>query len=542
MELEKMAFHSHWRKMSFLRLFLPLILGVLLEYYIPSGIVFLLLGFFISFIALIFFNCISFQKTLRVYWVYGIVLQVLFIFFGRMLMHLHQDKPIMESGYDAKTNKNYLFIQVITDPVQRKSSFKCLAKIIWLVKDQTSHYQNEKVLIYFKNNLLSRHVTSNSWIITGKILEPIENFKAFDFDYKKYCRLRHIYSQLYLKENEYSIIERAETKSVLSILDSLRKKILVIIKQYVPSKSENSLLEALMVGFTDDLDPLLLKSYADSGVMHIIAISGLHLALICEFLQIILLTKTQNKSGRRIKLALMITCLWSYSLLSGASPSVIRAAGMFSLALFAKNILREITLYNLLAASAFLLLCYDPFWIFDTGFQLSYAAVLSLGLFSKPIRDLFPLANKILDALWNAASVSIAAQLLTTPLSIYYFHRFPTYFLIANLLAVPLSSIILAGGILLCAFNPIHPLAQFTGWLLGILIKTLNGIIDHLSSLPGAVVPNLSLSLPGIIVLYAVIFCFYHFLKRNKKLWLLAGLGILVTFLFIRLASRLTLS
>jgi competence protein ComEC len=297
-----------------------------------------------------------------------------------------------------------------------------------------------------------------------------------------------------------------------------------------------------MVGFTDDLDPLLLKSYADSGVIHIIAISGLHLALICEFLQIILLTKTQNKSGRRIKLALMITCLWSYSLLSGASPSVIRAAGMFSLALFAKNIFREITLYNLLAASAFLLLCYDPFWIFDTGFQLSYAAVLSLGLFSKPIRDLFPLANKILDALWNAASVSIAAQLLTTPLSIYYFHRFPTYFLIANLPAVPLSSIILAGGILLCTLSPIHPLAQFIGWLLGILIKTLNGIIDHLSSLPGAVVPNLSLSLAGIIVLYAVIFCFYHFLKRNKKPWLLAGLGILVTFLFFRLAGRLTLS
>jgi competence protein ComEC len=215
---------------------------------------------------------------------------------------------------------------------------------------------------------------------------------------------------------------------------------------------------------------------------------------------------------------------------------------MFSLALFAKNIFREITLYNLLAASAFLLLCYDPFWIFDTGFQLSYAAVLSLGLFSKPIRDLLPLTNKFLTALWNATSVSIAAQILTTPISIYYFHRFPTYFLIANLLAVPLSSIILAGGILLCAFNLIHPLAQLIGWLLGILTKTLNGIIDHLSSLPGAVVANLSISLPGIIMLYAVIFCFYHFLKRNEKSWLLSGLGITVTFLFIRLANRLTLS
>ena len=173
----------------------------------------------------------------------------------------------------------------------------------------------------------------------------------------------------------------------------------------------------------------------------------------------------------------MIVCLWGYSLLSGASPSVIRAAGMFSITLFAKNIFRETTLYNILAASAFLLLCFDPFWIFDTGFQLSYAAVLSLGLFSKPIRDFLPLQNKTLRVLWNAASVSMAAQILTTPISIYYFNRFPTYFLVANLVAVPLSSLILAGGILLCACSPIHPLAQFVGWILGILIKSLNGFI-----------------------------------------------------------------
>ena len=248
-------------------------------------------------------------------------------------------------------------------------------------------------MIYFNHDRLSDRLTGSSWIITNKILQPVENFMSLDFDYKKFCRLRHIYSQLYLKENEYSIVHYTETKSALSMLDSVRKKILVIIKKYVPSKSENSLLEALMVGFTDDLDPVLLKSYADTGVIHIIAISGLHLALICQFLQIILFQKGQNKSGRWIKLLVTIICLWGYSLLSGASPSVIRAAGMFSLALFARNIFRETTLYNILAASAFLLICYDPYWIFDTGFQLSYAAVLSLGLFSKPIRDFLPLAK-----------------------------------------------------------------------------------------------------------------------------------------------------
>ena len=535
LDIEKTANRRSWKTVPFLRLFLPLISGLLFEYYVPLRAVFLLPGFAISIIVLIFYNCIPFRIKFRAPWIYGIATQVLFIFLGSILMHFHQDIPMTESEYYSKSNKNYLLIQVMNDPVQRRSSYKCLARIECLVKNQTCYYQNEKALVYFNNDKSSRQLTGSSWIITDKILQPIENFKSLDFDYKKFCRLRHIYSQLFLKENDYSIVSYAKTKSVLTILDSFRRKILIIIKKHVPSKSENSLLEALMVGFTDDLDPILLKSYADTGVIHIIAISGLHLALICQFLQFVLLPKGKNKYIRWAKLIVIVTCLWGYSLLSGASPSVIRSAGMFSITLFARNIFRETTLYNILAASAFLLLCYDPFWIFDTGFQLSYAAVLSLGLFSKPIRNLLPLKNKTLLALWNATSVSMAAQILTTPISIYYFNRFPTYFLVANLVAVPLSSLILACGILLCACSPIHPLAQLIGWILGILIKTLNGFIDHLSGLPGAVVSNLRISFPGIILLYAMIFCSYHFVKCRKKSWLFAGLGTLAVFLFIRM-------
>ena len=535
MDVEKIENHSTWKRVPFLRLFLPLISGLLLEYYFPFRVIFLLPVFLVSFAVLIFCSYIPFQIKFRVQWVYGIAVQVIFISLGCMLTHLHMDRPLVESEHYHDRNKNYLIIHVMTDPVQKRSSYKCLARIECLVKNETCFYQNEKVLIYFNNKRPPRQVTAGSWIITDKILQPIENFKSLDFDYKKYCRLRHIYSQLYLKENEYSIVPRAETKSVLTILDSLRKRILTVIKQWVPSKSENSLLEALMVGFTDDLDPVLLKSYADAGVIHIIAISGLHLALICQLLQFVLLQKGKNKYARWAKLIMILSCLWSYSLLSGASPSVIRAAGMFSITLFARNILRETTLYNILAASAFLLLSFDPFWIFDTGFQLSYAAVLSLGLFSKPIRDLLPLQNKMLRAIWDATSVSIAAQILTTPISIYYFNRFPTYFLLANLLAVPLSSLILVGGILLVACNPFHPMAQLVGWVLGKLISVLNGFIDHLSRLPGAVVANLQITFPGVILLYTIIFCSYHFVKYGRKIWLFTLLGILAVFLFIRL-------
>ena len=261
---------------------------------------------------------------------------------------------------------------------------------------------------------------------------------------------------MFLSKSDFSIVYK-ENKDVFTWLDLFRKKLLYVIKNYIPGKSAYSLLEALLVGFTEDLEPALMKSYADTGVVHIIAISGMHLALICQILQVILLGTGPKKSGRWIKWTMLVVSLWGYSLLSGGSPSVIRAAAMFSLVLFAKTILREHSFYNTLAASAFVLICFDPYWLWDIGFQLSYAAILGLSLFSKPLRNLFHPQNKILAGVWNSTSVSIAAQILTAPLSVYYFHRFPVYFLIANLLAVPISSIVLAGGILLCICSPIYP-------------------------------------------------------------------------------------
>ena len=141
----------------------------------------------------------------------------------------------------------------------------------------------------------------------------------------------------------------------------------------------------------------------------------------------------------------------------------------------------------------------------------------------------------MLAAIWDAGSVSIAAQILTTPISIYYFHRFPVYFLIANLLAVPLSSIILVLGIFLCICSPVHPAAQLMGSLLELLVRLLNGFISKVARLPGAVLSDLNYNLTGVILSYFVIFCFYRYLSRKEKGWLFTGLGGISLFQFIRL-------
>jgi competence protein ComEC len=244
-----------------------------------------------------------------------------------------------------------------------------------------------------------------------------------------------------------------------------------------------------------------------------------------------------RKAGKWLRLIIVLGSLWIFSLLTGASPSVVRSAVMFSIILLARNFSRESVAINSLASSAFLLLCYEPLWLWDTGFQLSYMAVLSLLVFQKPIQGLLKIQNRMLSGLWKAASVSIAAQILTTPVCVYYFHRFPNYFLISNLLAVPMSGGILIGGILLCVFS-FHPaMATCIGWLLGRGISLLNGYIEYIARLPGAITGRLAENGWQVAILYFQIYFIYRFLRSGNKKWLISWLVFFSLFLLARLLT-----
>jgi|SRR5450432_1324502 len=525
-----------WKQAPFLRPLLPFIAGILIENDFPIKIHLQILLLCLTLLFLIFCQLLSPAGLYGIGWISGITIHLGFFLFGCLLMNTHQDIQVGATNCSIKNKSAYLLIQILNDPVLNKKSYKCQALVKWLCTNQTCYHEHEKILIYIIKQESSMQVKAGSLLVIRNVLIPVENIKSIpDFDYKRHCRLRHIYAQVFLHAPDYAIIGKEKVHSIFTTLDTLRKKLLSIVKKYIPAKSENGLLEALMFGFTGDLDPELLKSYADAGVIHIIAISGLHLALIYHIIQIFLQRISKRKKARWFRLFLITGILWGYSLLSGASPSVIRSAMMFTLVMMAGNISREIVLYNTLAASSFLLICYDPFWIWDTGFQLSYAAVLSLRLFSKPVRALFQLHNKILSGIWGAASVSIAAQLLTTPISIYYFHRFPTYFLFANLLAVPLSSGILVCGILLCIFSFIPPMAGILGWLLGLHIRWMNGIIFYIAKLPGSIISSLYTTIPELICIYTFILCFYRYMLRKEKYWFMTGLGAVCMFQLFRL-------
>jgi competence protein ComEC len=533
----KNNFHSHiWKEAPFFRLLIPLVAGILLQYFSPitkscNGLILtgsaLIVGFSLF---------LPLQTFFGWSWMIGFAMHLSFLSLGRLLMVSRQDIPVSFSTMPR--GSALLIAKLETEPVKKSRTYKSVAGIRGLCYGQTCVREREKIFIYFSGDSLRPELRTGALIIFRKDLTPIENSPFFGgFDYRHYCRLKHIYSQVFLQPAEFSLLGQENEDFLSSCLISWRKKLLGILRQYIPGATQTGLMEALLIGYTEDLDRSLLQAYSDTGVVHIIAISGLHLALIYQILQLLLSKIRAEKYGRWVKLAILLGSLWVFSLLTGASPSVIRSAVMLSSVLLAGNLSRQSAVLNSLASSAFLLLCYDPLWLWDTGFQLSYMAVLSLAIFLKPVQALFRFRNRLLSGLWNAASVSLAAQVLTTPVSVYYFHRFPNYFLISNLVAVPLSGGILIGGILLCLFSFSSSLAVPIGWLLGKGISLLNGFVRYIAHLPGAVTGQLMENGWQVAILYFLICATYCFLTTGKKKWLLLGLASVCLYLLIRALS-----
>jgi len=245
----------------------------------------------------------------------------------------------------------------------------------------------------------------------------------------------------------------------------------------------------------------------------------------------------QKRKLKWLRPIFILTGLWLFSLLAGAQPSVLRSAFMFTCIVLGDSFARKSSIYNTLALSALLLLCINPYWLWDVGFQLSYAAVLSIVIFMQPIYHWFYIKNKTLDFIWKLNAVTIAAQILTVPIGIYHFHQFPLNFLFTNFLAVPLSSFILLDEILLCIISFIPPLAAFIGQFISWLIWIMNSYIERIEMLPFSLWDGLQISILQSILLLGVAAGFGFWLMEKSKTGFKYALAALLGFVVLRTVS-----
>lgn len=357
-------------------------------------------------------------------------------------------------------------------------------------------------------------------IFTSDFIKIPKNFNPYQFDYAKYLENKNIFHEVFLKPNELFVGKHHDNWD--SFWFNSQQKLTNSFNQHSFDKKTRAIINALLFGQRKLLDKETLTTYSNAGIVHILAISGLHVGILYLLLISLLKPLKRVKKGKLIELTVTLTFLWSFAVLTGLSASVTRAVTMFSILAIGRFLNRESSTYNTIAFSALLLLLFNPNFIFDVGFQMSYAAVLAIVAFN-PFFKYFKFGkSKTVHFFTDIILVSLAAQIGVLPLSLYYFNQFPALFLLANIVIIPLTIAILWLGITTLALNFIFPkLALLIGSALEICIKTMNSYAEWISSFDGFVFKNISFSLSLCIFAYIVIitFIFWCYQKNSKQFY-----------------------
>lgn len=520
-----------WKQAPFLRLLLPVIAGIIAGYYFKIEVSALFLIALILTLAFFIFNILPIVYRFKLQAVNGIIITAFIINAGAFLTW-NKDVRNHKNWYGKKYDSGSYIIATISEPpVEKTRSYKAVATVDAIVHKDSVYTASGKLLLYFSKDSVSNKIAYGNQIIIKKELQEIKNSgNPGAFNYKRYCAFQQIFQQCYLKQTDWILLKSKNTNPYRQAIFTAQQYIVNVLNKYIKGNDESALAKALLIGYKVDLDKDLVQAYSNAGVVHLIAISGLHLALIYAMLFWITGKISIIKKSKFVRLFIILSCLWFFSLLTGASASVLRSAVMFTFIVTGATFSKKASIYNSLASSAFVLLCYDPFILWDVGFQLSYCAVLGIVITQKYVYNWFYFSNKILNEIWKLIAISLSAQIFTLPLCIYYFHQFPLLFLLSNVVAIPLSTIALWGCIFLVFISPIHIVALYLGKAVTISIWLLNHAVLFINAIPFSLWDGLTITVAEAIILYFIVILFlYWLIKKNIPAF---KLGIYSTLLF----------
>jgi competence protein ComEC len=409
-------------------------------------------------------------------------------------VHVHLQKHTNQSDHISfHTDSIQYYKAVITTFSQEKvKSWRTEALLTEVYSDGKWNSVKGKILFYFsKDGFEKPFPYGDVLLIKGSpaLMSPPSN--PGEFDYKRYLSFRNIYHQHFFREGDVKLIGHDPPSRFIKYAFLSRDWCQQTLEKFVTGEREQAVASALVLGVTDGLDNDLLNAYSSTGAMHVLAVSGLHISILYMIIMWVLKPLLKLKSGPWLLAVISLILLWLYAFITGISPSVLRAVAMFSFMALARPTGQTTNIYNTLGASAFCLLLFDPYLIMSVGFQLSYLAVLGIVYLQTGLYNLWNPTNYLMDEIWKISCVSIAAQVSTFSLGLLYFHQFPNYFLLSNLLVIPGSFVVLILGILLLAIGFINVAGVVVGFLLTWSIKFINYVVFVVEGFPYSLVENI---------------------------------------------------
>lgn len=397
--------------------------------------------------------------------------------------------------------------------------------------------QTEGELLLYHRSLLNLSPGDLVWVWgSPKKINPASN--PFEFDYRNFMLNQQITHQHFVSDQIYTLGKLSEFP-IETCFMNLRAGIMEQIDRNFFNPKSNQIAKALLLGQKKSLDKETSEAYATAGAMHVLAVSGLHVGIIYGFFFLFFKPYRLVRPNRILYLTFLIILIWSYAMLTGMSASVMRAATMFSLMALAQMNSRNPSIFNAIALSAVILLLFDPFLLYSVGFQLSYSALLGIVLIQPILVGIWLPKHRLFEYAWQITTVGFAAQLATFPISGYYFHSFPVYFLLSNLIAIPGAFLIMSFGIPFMLFPSVPFLGTNLAWITEKVISLVNYLIFWIQEMPFSKVSDIYLSHWFVALYFLSLGLLLVLLHNPGKKLLYTLMVVLMGIGFLRVYSRI---
>lgn len=503
----------------FLRLLIPLIGGILCGDYLFSQGSHVSWLLFAGAILFLFLTLLAsyFPKRFSARWVFGVSVSALFFVTGLGLMNLR----LQATSCRFPDSETVLHVALTENPDKKERSLLC--------RVQTEEDKN--LLLYLaKDSAGQRLKSGDQLLVSTRVSSPANNNNPDEFDYARYLLHKEVSGTGFVGQGKWLLLTSRAKPSFRQMALTYREKILSLYRSLGFDKEEFAVLSALTVGYKEELSEDIRETYSVSGASHVLALSGLHIGFLYAMLLFCLKALPERFKGTLLlRTLLIIAVLWGFAFFTGLSASVVRSVIMFSLFALSGLLPQKGVPMNTLSVAAVAMLLFHPAWLFDVGFQLSFCAVAAIMLMYPWLYRQLAVSNRFLRWGWGLLCVSLVAQIGTAPLVLIYFSRFSTYFLLTNVLVIPLVSLIMYAAVVMLLVTPIPVVQGLVAQGIKLLIDLLNGSVRWVEHLPYSSVEGLWTDRWEVLLFYLSALLLMACISscRIKRVWAL-GVCLLV--------------
>lgn len=512
---------NHKGEIPFVILLIPFLLGITagLNFARLAETTFLIIALLTLSAAFITLN-IGYKRfnIYKTRWIGGILINLILFIFGWISTANYSElnRPNQFSKFPAQL----AIIRINNEPTLKNGLIRFTAIVEQTINQGKKTVTSGTLLVTLKDSLAQNLAYGDEVLIPANYTLIDPPFNPAEFNYKQYLANKNIYYQSFLYGHKYAVVAHDAGNTIVAFALKLRQQLVKKLKTNIHNPDAIAVASAMLLGYRADLSSDVLQAYSNTGMVYVLTVSGSQVAIIYFLLTYVLSFLSRHKYGKVLRAIIIIGVLCYYALLTGFSPAICRAVLVVSMIVIGKTYNRYINTLNILAFSAFVLLLYNPYLITEVGFQLAFLAVGGLIVLRPIVYNWFKFKNKFADKLWAICSVSIAAQIITFPLSAFYFHQFPVYFLVSNILVIIPAAIIMYTGLLYLLLPQISFIPQYLGWILEKTILLMNKGLSDIEQFPLSTINKIWLNTVEYFLLYAMIISLFYFLY-DRRIWLL---------------------